>query len=128
MRKPKTPQDIQDQIERIVAQIEERKKPLDDEVIRLIKRKQQVERLLPDLDDPHALIPPGCKSVTEWIADEGCMTPIIAMHIFRNKRRLQCSIPRDGSKSGWNIVRCKPASYYRDAVAEIMRNIKEEGL
>lgn len=128
MRKPKTPQEVQDQIERIVAKIDERKKPLDDEVHRLIKRKQRVEKLLPDLDDPHALIPPEYNNVPEWIAAEGAMTTTIAMHIFRNKRRLQCTIPRDGSKKGWNIVRCKPAVYYRDAVADILRKIKEEGL
>lgn len=128
MKKPKTPQEVQEQIERIVAKIDERKKPLDDEVYCLIKRKQRVERLLPDLDDPHALVPPGCNSVPEWIANEGAMTTFIAKHIFRNKRRLQCTIPRDGSKRGWNIVRCKPATYYRDAVADILRTIKEEGL
>lgn len=128
MRNSKTPQQIQDQIDRIIARIDERNKVLNDEVYRLIKRKDKLRNLMPKLDDPHALIPPGCNSVPEWIAAEGAMTPWIAQHIFPNRARLQFYIPRDGSYKDWNIVRCKPATYYRDAVTKILKQIKEEGL
>lgn len=128
MKTPKTPQQIQDQIDRIIAKIDERMKPLDDEVYRLVKRKDKLRNMTPNLDDPHALIPPGCKSVPEWIAAEGAMTTRIAKHIFPNRLRLQYYIPRDGSYKDWNIVRCKPATYYRDAVAKILKQINEEGL
>lgn len=116
MKKTKTQQEIQEQIDRIIERIDERMKPLNDEVYRLIKRKDRMKKLMFNLEDPHAIIPPGYNSVTEWIASEGCITYYIARHIFPNRVRLQYFIPRDGSYKGWKIVRCNPPTYYSEAI------------
>lgn len=85
MRKQKTPQEKQEQADRICRMIMERKRPLDEESIRLSKLRQRVEKYTSQRDDLHAVIPREYGLVSEWMRHSENPDVVIETSIFPNR-------------------------------------------
>lgn len=120
MKKQKTPKEIQEQADRLVDRLRIRMKVLEDKHLKLIRLRKRVENFTLQLDDPHSVIPKEYNSVSEWIAHEGRVEPIVSLYIFKNRLKAQLQQPRNGK---CHIVRCKSPEFYRKNKEAILNRV-----
>lgn len=109
MRKPKTPQDVQEQIERIANAIDKKVDWLTDERERLCERMHNLRLIANRTKNPHALIPSEYDSVEECIICGG--TWYYFNNIF-DLREWQYKLAPGCEECKWKLFHCRPLESY----------------
>lgn len=98
-----------------ICMLEQRKSILDD-------RKNILNRVANELDDPHALIPNSAKSVEDWLYGHPFPNAVLS-NICRNKNEAyRLSLFSHTTMYEYHIVKCDSVEYYRNKF-----NIEKDG-
>lgn len=120
MRKPKKPQDIQDQVQRIACAIADRVDQIEVEHRRLVKRMNRLGEMAEKTRNPHALVHPdsddvwSCIQVWEEI-------PVFFPNVFELRGYLY-KLRKGDKHYGWKPVLCFEGD--EDCNKEAIRKLK----